>query len=323
MDKKEFLSALENSLSLLQEEELRDIVSEYEQHIDMKVAKGLTEAEAIADFGSLQELTGEILEAYHVRADYAAKTEKSRGTEKKIFEKIKSGGKQDGYGLWEKAKRAGDGLACSLKKGWSQLCGLFGRMGAWMASHTPWRRKWAAEEAIFSDTTGDGGVEAENGVWTEDERSGRKRRTGKTNIKEIFARKRGGKEKMRSAEVRTGIVGTGFNARAEGIGQIFRWGMEAALWGIRLVWNGSWLIFAVFTGAFGLFSLFGMGVLTVLLIQGYPLAGVTIGCMGVVLCMFSAAGLGMSLMWRRYTPKEADDEVIHKDEVNKGEEEDA
>ena len=56
MDKIEFLSKLEQSLSVLEEEELRDIISEYEQHIDMKTQTGLTEEEAIEDFGSFQEL---------------------------------------------------------------------------------------------------------------------------------------------------------------------------------------------------------------------------------------------------------------------------
>ena len=72
MDKKTFISELEQALSVLQEEELRDIMEEYEQHIDMKVQRGLTEEEAIADFGNLKELTAEILEAYHVRRDYAS-----------------------------------------------------------------------------------------------------------------------------------------------------------------------------------------------------------------------------------------------------------
>ena len=72
MDKKTFISELEQALSVLQEEELRDIMEEYEQHIDMKVQRGLTEEEAIADFGNLKELTAEILEAYHVRGDYAS-----------------------------------------------------------------------------------------------------------------------------------------------------------------------------------------------------------------------------------------------------------
>ena len=70
MDKKTFLEELRSSLSVLQETELNDIMDEYEQHIDMKVISGLSEEEAIADFGSLPELTAEILEAYHVRADY-------------------------------------------------------------------------------------------------------------------------------------------------------------------------------------------------------------------------------------------------------------
>ena len=70
MDKNTFMRELERSLSVLQESELRDILSEYEQHIDMKVKSGLSEEEAIADFGSIPELTAEILEAYHVRADF-------------------------------------------------------------------------------------------------------------------------------------------------------------------------------------------------------------------------------------------------------------
>ena len=56
MDKKTFIKELEQALSVLQEEELKDIISEYEQHIDMKQERGLTEEEAIADFGSLDEL---------------------------------------------------------------------------------------------------------------------------------------------------------------------------------------------------------------------------------------------------------------------------
>ena len=68
MDKNTFMRELERSLSVLQESELRDILSEYEQHIDMKVKSGLSEEEAIADFGSIPELTAEILEETGIRA---------------------------------------------------------------------------------------------------------------------------------------------------------------------------------------------------------------------------------------------------------------
>ena len=71
MNKNEFLEALKRALAVLDEAELQDIIDEYEQHIDMKTANGLSEEEAIADFGDFKELTAELLEAYHVRADYA------------------------------------------------------------------------------------------------------------------------------------------------------------------------------------------------------------------------------------------------------------
>ena len=57
MDKKTFIRELKLALSVLKQEELDDIISEYEQHIDMKQANGLTEEDAIADFGSLNEQT--------------------------------------------------------------------------------------------------------------------------------------------------------------------------------------------------------------------------------------------------------------------------
>ena len=85
MDKKTFLEELRSSLSVLQETELNDIMDEYEQHIDMKVKSGLTEEEAIAEFGNRKELTAEILEAYHVRADYEAGNSKEKKGEAKDF----------------------------------------------------------------------------------------------------------------------------------------------------------------------------------------------------------------------------------------------
>ena len=65
-DKELFLEELQSRLAVLQEAERRDILDEYAQHIELRVAGGLTEAEAIRDFGDLDQLTAEILEAYHV-----------------------------------------------------------------------------------------------------------------------------------------------------------------------------------------------------------------------------------------------------------------
>ena len=70
MDKKTFLEELRKSLRVLKDEEVQDIISEYEQHIDLKVEKGLTVKQAIDDFGNVKILAAEILEGYHVKTEF-------------------------------------------------------------------------------------------------------------------------------------------------------------------------------------------------------------------------------------------------------------
>ena len=62
MNKTEFLDELKNGLAVLEEKEQQDILEEYTQHIDMKMERGLSEEEAIGDFGDLGQLAAEILE---------------------------------------------------------------------------------------------------------------------------------------------------------------------------------------------------------------------------------------------------------------------
>src|SRR5574344_768574 len=70
MTKKEFLKKLEEKLSILTEEERKDILSEYENTIDEKIKNGKKEKDAVKDFGDLEELTKDILEAYKINANY-------------------------------------------------------------------------------------------------------------------------------------------------------------------------------------------------------------------------------------------------------------
>ncbi len=308
MDKKEFLSELEKSLSVLQEDELRDIVSEYEQHIDIKTEKGLTEAEAIADFGSLQELTAEILEAYHVRADYAEGTKRSRKKQGKNpgqdgpenFEKLREIGERGSLTLRGGMKRAGRLIISVFHWGWRQLRRPFVWFGCFVAKHNPWHEKTnEAEAEMLSASAEDMSAP---GMRAEEHGEPERVRNSVEAIMTGAIRKRKGDKGMASGVMvrdRGKSAGEGIRAISRGISRIFRWGMEAVLWGIRLVWNGCWVMFSFFAGGFGLISLFGTGLLAVLLIEGYPLAGVMIGCMGLVLCMFSAAGLGLTLMWRK------------------------
>ena len=54
-NKESFLKELQNGLAVLAESEQQDILAEYAQHIDMRIAGGLTEEEAIQDFGDIHQ----------------------------------------------------------------------------------------------------------------------------------------------------------------------------------------------------------------------------------------------------------------------------
>ena len=62
MSKEAFLTELAGHLKVLEEREQQDILDEYAQHIDMKIQNGMSEEEAIGDFGPVKELAAEILE---------------------------------------------------------------------------------------------------------------------------------------------------------------------------------------------------------------------------------------------------------------------
>lgn len=309
MGKHEFLSELEKSLSVLQEDELKDIISEYEQHIDIKVEKGLTEEEAIADFGSLAELTGEILEAYHVRVDYAAgkgrnKAAKAAGQEgSENFEKLKRMGEKGSLTLWSAVKGVGAWMAGTVRWVWHQARRPF----VWLRSRMVFQRweyeECGTEEAGSVETGADleaGGTGPEAGTAEQADASRLRGFCEGDELGKDTQRRRKSGKMTQSTMIKScgGFVGTGVHSLCRGIRRMIQWMADIALWGIRLAWNGCWIMFSVFAGGFGLFSLFGLGLLTVLLTQGYPLVGVTIGCGGLVCCMFSAAGLGMTFLWR-------------------------
>ena len=161
MDKNTFMRELERSLSVLQESELRDILSEYEQHIDMKVKSGLSEEEAIADFGSLPELTAEILEAYHVRADYGPGQRGGDGWRAAADGRNDGDGPSEGQGDGEKERRAASETwkaraAGSGKKAAGFFSGKTGRKACQAGRPMGLRRfcilegvSWAASPAVF------------------------------------------------------------------------------------------------------------------------------------------------------------------------------
>lgn len=69
MTKNEFFALLEEKLSILDKQEISDILEEYRNHIEFKMNDGKTEEQAIADFGDVDALAEEILSAYHINSE--------------------------------------------------------------------------------------------------------------------------------------------------------------------------------------------------------------------------------------------------------------
>ncbi|MBQ9954898.1 MAG: DUF1700 domain-containing protein [Eggerthellaceae bacterium] len=127
MNKTEFLLALQKQISMLEDDEQKDIIDEYSQHIDMKVQNGMTEDEAIEEFGPLDQLVGEILGAYHVKAPSPNASEKtadqaffgSGNVKAPKAEKIIEGGKQAAANAAQATKKG----ASKIKEATGNLLG--------------------------------------------------------------------------------------------------------------------------------------------------------------------------------------------------------
>lgn len=76
MTKKQFLKTLRTKLQILNEQEINDIIEEYENHIDFKMKDGKSEKEAIEDFGDMDDLVKEILSAYKISDRYTKEQSK-------------------------------------------------------------------------------------------------------------------------------------------------------------------------------------------------------------------------------------------------------
>lgn len=83
MNKEEFIKKLRKRLSVLEDKEIEDIVSEYVGYIEEKEAIGLTEEEAVKELGDFEEIMSDLLAAYKVK-----NTAEEEGTVNKIINKI-------------------------------------------------------------------------------------------------------------------------------------------------------------------------------------------------------------------------------------------
>lgn len=248
MDKTGFLKELKQYLAVLNEGEQKDILDEYAQHIDMKMERGMSESEAIRDFGDIGELATEILEAYHVNPQFGAKKH-TRFTAMKEEIPVAEFAEK-GRSFWSK------GTGC-LKK----LCTGFGS-GLLQIGHTlmkPFahlREAWSSRKLSLHKPS----------ERRPDRMAGTEQETGAVRIR------------------RKKMFGEIPGMAVSSIRSLFWGAVGLAAWCIRWAWNAFMLIIIFIVGMMTLTCLFGLGMLAVLLLQGYPLAGVTVGCLGLVLC---------------------------------------
>lgn len=245
-NKESFLKELQNGLAVLEEAEQQDILAEYAQHIDLRVAGGLTEEEAIRDFGDISQLTAEILEAYHVNPGYGKKAAKPMPDPRPALRKGAAGA-----GAW--FRRWGGKIKGGVSWLGRSIAAAFRRMGAGV-------------KGLF-------------------------RRPGASDIREeeMAVKPLEKQEKREERRVRAGDT-----ARRAGSG-VKRFCLAV----VRLAWNLALLLCAVPFAVLGLAALVCLGLLLVLLVQGYPLAGAALVCLGGLACCVGLLGLCGSLIWHR------------------------
>lgn len=232
MNKSEFLSELEKRIRVLDKSEIKDILAEYSQHIDMEISNGQTEDEAIKSFGSLEELTSEILVAYHVNPEYEYDAEISEIIDSDNTEK-----KNNKKEHFSKAKE-------SLKEWKKKL-----------------HDKRLAKKAIKA------------------EQKALKMEKSKDEFGEFIEKgKNNGKAVGRS-------VGNGVKTLTSKIWTLCKW---------------IFVILCIIPdAALAVISIFGIGILVVLMFQGYPVIGVLIALIGMAIASVAFGGLLISIVVKK------------------------
>lgn len=218
----------------------------------MKVESGLSEEEAIRDFGSVKELAAQILEAYHVKAEFSGSTAKGSGKPP-----VKPGTVQ-GTDLRDKLVRFCKKLFTAVQNGTVhcfEAGKTLGRKAVYLIL-CPIRKLRSLLRREESTVTANTEV-----------RKRERRRTASANS--------AGAIPVLHTVGRS--IAHGFQSGFHGIIRLF-------LWCLRWCFNLFMMFLALFGGLFVLGSLFCFGVLLVWLFKGYPLTGPTLVLFGSVLC---------------------------------------
>lgn len=257
MNKEMFLKELSDRLQILNEKERNDLLEEYAQHIDMKIASGLTEEDAVKDFGTLEELCAELLDVYHINSEYATGSAAAQGMKKKLFDGISIPGlKKDAEASEEKTEEQ---KAQELEERRLKEEAKLAKKVERREQSEQWRMECEARRS--------------------------RRREKRKALYEAYKQKR---LERKASKVARG--GTWF-------GRLCRGTWNAAVSLILLCWKICLFCAAAPVIFLSLFALFGTGMTAVLILQGYPLVGITFIGGGIFLASAGLSGLILSYVF--------------------------
>lgn len=248
MNKEEFITQLKQSINILDDQEQQYFVEEYSQHIEMKMSQGMSEEEAVREIGSIEELSREILESYHVKANLV---------ENRV-------GKGIGCGEFlKKVKAQADKIYDKIILGCRKAAARIKKI---LAGWKERKNRLQKEEPAKAQKSEGQNEEGQN--------------TGEQNRTERIGEKKSIGGMLHSFCCVCGSMCMRFFGFC---GRLLRKCLYIALWCLILMWN----CMAICCGLFGIFMMavcvFLFGMFVVLLVQGYPFIGLTLCTLGATI----------------------------------------
>lgn len=274
MNKEIFLQKLSNYLAVLDEKEQQDILDEYTQHIDMKMKEGMSEEEAIRDFGDMKELAADILEAYHVNPRFEEQQTKDVPSLKTASRVVKRG-----KGILKRAKGV-------LQRGASLLGKGIGRCCHFLAACIKKPCFWLA------------------GIWNKVFRHSDEPLRESAFVQEKTAEKRA--ETAPGSRQKEGIIQRSWRFLCRLCRTVWNFFISCLKWCRNLLMIG----FSLFVMAAALFFLFCFGTVVVLAVAGYPLTGILLACLGALLSLSSLTFFCFCCTWK-FLKKSQKEESSH------------
>lgn len=288
MSKEAFLTELAGHLKVLEEREQQDILDEYAQHIDMKIQNGMSEEEAIGDFGPVKELAAEILEAYHVNPEYGDSSRRGKIDFESAASTAEQGIRSAGGFLKKAGKKLGQWI--------SEVCAWIGKPFHRKSMGKPVEQPEGAESTVGQETAADSAA-SEKSTAGYGPAASRKAYTGSE--QGILGKFIGFCRDILKGCGR--LIGSAARILRKLLVWILHICWDLLRWGVRLCWNLFWFCGAICLALGTIAAIFCFGALLILCFQGYPLIGVTLMSLGGLLCGGALTCAAWGLIRRKKT----------------------